>query len=67
LELGAEWTGLGCVVAGGDSSGVDDGTAVGTDDLTENWRAAMASVNEAIVAFRSEIVAVCFLSKQCGQ
>jgi len=65
--LSAGWTGVGCIAAEGDSSGVDDGTKLGTDVLTEDWRASTASVSEATVAFRSEIVSMCFLSKQCGQ
>jgi len=61
------WTDLGCIIAESDLSGTDNGTELGTDGLTYDWRAATASVSEAIVAFRSEIVAVCFLSKQCEQ
>ena len=64
--LSAGWTGVGCIAAEGDSCGVDDGTddstELGTDVLTEDWRALVASVSETTVAFKSEIA-----SKQCGQ
>ena len=63
---GVGWTGVGCIAAEGDSSGVDDGAELGTDVLIEDWRASTTSVSEATVAFISEIVSVCFLSKRCG-
>ena len=45
------------MAAEGDSSGVDDGTELGTDALIEDWRASTASVSEVkTLAFKSEIV-----------
>ena len=45
-----------------DPSGIDAGSEVGSNDLTEVWRAVIDLVSETIVAFRFGMVMACAFS-----